>query len=157
MNKIDLIFQKTGLKYKPESVEAFCLMVLNMLDIEDWEFSIVICDDDYIRKYNAEYRNRDEATDVLTFRNADTDWMEIPEILQNDDGAGYYAGDMLISVETLDKNAAYFSVNVDEEFKRLLIHGILHLSGLDHESNSENEKMLIKQEEILKETGDYLF
>jgi len=59
------------------------------------------------------------------------------------------AGDIVISIDTLFRNADEFNVAVDEELKRLLIHGILHLSGMDHSDNSPEQEMLKLQESIL--------
>jgi len=56
---------------------------------------------------------------------------------------------MAVSLETMTANAAYFNVTPDEELKRLLIHGVLHLDGMDHKTNGPAEPMLRLQEEIL--------
>jgi probable rRNA maturation factor len=61
----------------------------------------------------------------------------------------YTAGDIVISLETLEENARYFNTTEDEELRRLLIHGILHLNGMDHETNDKTEPMLELQEAIL--------
>jgi probable rRNA maturation factor len=58
-------------------------------------------------------------------------------------------GDMVISLDTLKRNALSFSVEEEEELTRLLIHGLLHLLGEDHESNEVQEPMLVKQEQLL--------
>ncbi|MFA5571407.1 MAG: rRNA maturation RNase YbeY, partial [Sphaerochaetaceae bacterium] len=58
-------------------------------------------------------------------------------------------GDIIISVDELRQNAAYFNEEVDVELMRLVIHGILHLLGWDHTSNEATEEMLQKQEMLL--------
>ena len=58
-------------------------------------------------------------------------------------------GDMVISLDSLKRNADYFSVSEDEELYRLLIHGVLHLLGEDHSTNEPSEPMLKKQEQLL--------
>jgi probable rRNA maturation factor len=63
------------------------------------------------------------------------------------------AGDIVISIKNLQENSKYFKVSEDEELRRLLVHGILHLAGEDHESNSPEEAMLRRQEEILARLG----
>jgi probable rRNA maturation factor len=63
----------------------------------------------------------------------------------------YFPGDIVISLETLEENAAYFKVEPDEELRRLLVHGILHLDGMDHETNEKGESMLQLQEKVLAE------
>ncbi|MBI9105536.1 MAG: rRNA maturation RNase YbeY [Spirochaetales bacterium] len=153
MNKIDLILQDISLEYSIENIEKFCMSVLDKLGINDWEFSIVFCDDDYIKELNSTYRKKNEATDILTFSDTDSDW----DFGTPDDGKLYYAGDIALSVETLRKNAEYFKVVEGEELKRLLIHGILHLNGMDHETNNSDEEMIIYQENILKDFGEIVF
>jgi len=74
-----------------------------------------------------------------------------PFPVTQEEGEPYSAGDIIISLETVEENSKYFKVSYEEELKRVLIHGILHLMGLDHETNSEDEEMLIKQEKILKD------
>lgn len=58
-------------------------------------------------------------------------------------------GDMVISLDSLKRNADYFSVSEDEELYRLLIHGVLHLLGEDHATNDPSEPMLQRQERLL--------
>ena len=63
-------------------------------------------------------------------------------------------GDVFISLDSMRRNAESFGVDEDEELKRLLVHGILHLEGYDHSSNDfASEPMLIRQEKIMKELG----
>lgn len=66
----------------------------------------------------------------------------------------YSAGDIIISLDTVKENSSYFKVAYEEELKRVLIHGILHLKGLDHETNNEDEDMLILQEKIVVALSD---
>ena len=60
------------------------------------------------------------------------------------------AGEIVISLDQLAYNAAEFGVTENEELKRLVIHGMLHLSGKDHADNSPGQEMLLLQERILK-------
>ena len=153
MNKIDLIDRDSGLKYNKASIEQFCYSLLDELEINNWEFSIMFCNDDYIAELNHYYRQKDGPTDVLTFCDADT----TEQWSANGDNENYYAGDMLISIETLAKNAEYFKVDKIEELKRLIIHGVLHLKGMDHNTNDPDEEMLKLQERILNNFGEYKF
>jgi probable rRNA maturation factor len=122
----------------------FARRVLERLEYHSWDFSILFCDDAHIRELNSTYRNKDSATDVLSFPQID-DPSEIPE------SGTFFAGDIVISLDTLAENAAYFSVSEEEELKRLIIHGILHLGGWDHSDNSPEQEMLRLQERILAE------
>ena len=82
--------------------------------------------------------------------------------LEYEDGEKWKnVGDIVISLETLSKNAEYFEVSENLELKRLLIHGLLHLNGYDHgeehiEKNKEPECEMLKiQENLLKEFEDF--
>ena len=124
------------------SYEFFTLVaesVFNELDMSsnEYEISLLITDDETIRKYNKEYRNKDRATDVLSFP------MEDDIIL----------GDVAISFETAKRQS---EENIDREVAFLFIHGLLHLLGYDHETSQEDEEeMFALQEKILKKLVDY--
>ncbi len=123
------------------AAETFALKVLDLLGLRNWSLSVLFCGDDFIQSLNREYRSKDEATDVLSFI--------MGENVEEGDHKRYIAGDVVISVPAMERNAVEFSVEPDEELKRLLIHGILHLSGKDHENNDESQPMLAEQESIL--------
>jgi len=120
----------------------FALKVLDEIKRENWELSILFCDDKTIAGLNSRYRNKAEATDILSF--------PLGETVREGGKTVYLSGDIVISLDTLRENARYYKTGEDEELRRLLIHGILHLDGMDHETNDSNEPMLELQEEILK-------
>ena len=127
------------------SYEFFTLVaesVFNELDMSsnEYEISLLITDDETIRKYNKEYRNKDRATDVLSFP------MEDDIIL----------GDVAISFETAKRQSEEAEINIDREVAFLFIHGLLHLLRYDHETSQEDEEeMFALQEKILKKLVDY--
>lgn len=113
---------------------------------EDRDFSVSFISDDEIQELNREYRNIDSPTDILTFRLADGE-DDFPSF----DGENEM-GDIFISLDSMKRNAKEYGVEEKEELKRLLLHGLLHLRGLDHKTNDFLlEPMLIEQEKILKE------
>ena len=130
-------------------IEAYVNSLLSKLSFDGEEISILFCNDEYIQSLNKAYRNIDSPTDILSFENG--------EKYTDDEGEWLSAGDIAISLETLPKNAEYFKVSENEELKRLLIHGILHLNGYDHgEEHIEpgvapTDEMLVLQEKILSE------
>ncbi|MBQ2313633.1 MAG: rRNA maturation RNase YbeY [Treponema sp.] len=106
-------------------VEPFMQKALAAAGYDGEELSVMFCSDALIQDLNREYRNIDEATDVLSFEDGSS--------YTDEDGAEWtVAGDIALSLETLPKNAQYFNVPADEELKRLLVHGMLHLNGYDH-------------------------
>lgn len=119
-------------------------LILSYL-VEDGEFSVHFVTDEEIQALNRDYRGKDEPTDILTFRILDGE--EFPSF----PGEEKELGDMFISMDAMRRNAAEFSVSPDEELFRLLLHGVLHLEGYDHQTNNfSSEPMLMRQEEIIK-------
>ena len=111
----------------------------------DGNFSVTFVSDEEIEELNREYREKDEPTDILTFALSDGDEFPNPEGEKE-------LGDVFISMESMRRNAREFEVPDDEELERLLLHGLLHLSGMDHKSNDfSSEEMLLLQEKILRE------
>ena len=118
---------------------------------EKRDFSVTFVTDSEIQELNKEYREIDAPTDILTFRLDDTPSFPISfededvDFLNNEE-----MGDIFISLDTMRRNAEEFGVKNEEELSRLLLHGILHLRGLDHKTNDfEKEEMLKEQEEVL--------
>ena len=131
-------------------VEPFLQRVLTALGIADEELSVLFCTDEFMRTLNRQYRQVDAPTDVLSFEDGGEYEGEDGERLRS-------AGDIIISLETLPRNAARFGVSTDEELRRLLIHGALHLNGYDHgEAHLEpgvapDDDMLRVQEALLRD------
>jgi probable rRNA maturation factor len=130
---------------------AFIQSLLRDMGRNGWEVSVVLCDDSAISAMNHQYRNKEGPTDVLSFP-------QIADIADIPRAGPFLAGDIVISLDSLRANSDYFKVDLDEEFKRLVIHGILHLSGLDHDTNDADEPMLIEQERLLAQyRGETVF
>ncbi|MBR1404718.1 MAG: rRNA maturation RNase YbeY [Treponema sp.] len=135
-------------------IESYVQRVLQKLGYDGEEISILFCNDEYIQELNKNYRQIDSATDILSFENG--------EVYTDEEGEWLSAGDIALSLETLPKNADYFKVSENEELKRLLIHGVLHLNGYDHgEAHIEQgvaptDEMLVLQEKTLKDFGDVI-
>ena len=142
MNRVTVSAEEVPLPAWNERAGGFALKVLDRLGRDGWDLSVLFCGDRYIRSLNARYRDRDEPTDVLSFSLVETAPGE-------GEGSRYLPGDIVISLETMAENAAYFAVPPDEELRRLLVHGILHLDGRDHGSNEKSEPLLRLQEELL--------
>jgi probable rRNA maturation factor len=111
---------------------------LKNLGQKNWELSVLFCDNHFIKSLNARYRNKDEPTDILSFPLGETG-----------PGGRFLAGDIVISLDALEENTRFFKVSADEELRRLLVHGILHLLGYEHATNGAKEPMLELQEKIL--------
>jgi probable rRNA maturation factor len=112
------------------------------LDCLDAELSILIVDDPQIAKLNKQYLHRNGPTNVIAFPMRTDPFSNInPELL----------GDVVISIETAEKEGKSIGISMEERFTQLLVHGILHLLGYDHETTEQDaDKMEKKSEEILK-------
>ena len=126
----------------PVRVENFISEVLNELNLKNWDISLLFCDDAFIQNLNKQYRDIDSPTDVLSFEQGD-------EYFDDAGETRFMAGDIVISLDSLHFNTEEFNVEINEELKRLIVHGILHLNGMDHSDNSPEQEMLKFQEELL--------
>ena len=108
-----------------KNIGPFVSSVMDAMGYDGEEISVMFCNDAFIQDLNKEYRNIDAPTDVLSFENGDS-------YTDDDNNVWVCIGDIAVSLETLPKNASYFEVSENEELKRLIIHGILHLHGMDH-------------------------
>ncbi|MBR5143801.1 MAG: rRNA maturation RNase YbeY [Clostridia bacterium] len=125
--------------------------ILATLDYEDFiygaEVSVTFCDNEYIRGINLEHRNKDSATDVLSFPMYDLDESE-PEL--NPDGT-ITLGDIVISLERAAEQAAELGNTLEREVAFLVIHSTLHLLGYDHErSQDDDEAQCLAQRDIIE-------
>jgi probable rRNA maturation factor len=109
----------------------------------DVELSIVLTDDARLRELNREYLGVDAPTDVLSFPASETD----PET------GAHYIGDILISIPYATKSAEKAGHPTESEVQLLVVHGVLHLLGHDHEEEEEKAKMWKAQSEILTQLG----
>ncbi len=96
---------------------GFCAKVIARMGRRLGDVSILLCGDPRIAQLNRTYRGLDRPTDVLSFPRGDE---------------GVLSGDIAISLESLARNAAAYGVSRNEELQRLVIHGLLHLAGMDH-------------------------
>jgi len=103
------------------------------------ELSIAIVADDEIAALNAEHRGKPSATDVLSFSLLEGDHCE---------RRGKLLGDVVIGIETAARQARAAHRGLDEELARLLIHGILHLLGWDHEEPGEARRMRAEERRL---------
>ena len=135
-----------------DKVQDFLLLAANQLVFYNEEVSVLFCNDEYIKELNSSYRNIDTPTDVLSFEN--------DEEYEDEEGKWKCVGDIAISLDTLPVNAEYFNEDTNAELKRLLVHGLLHLNGMDHgEEHIEKGlapvcEMLVLQENILEKLKD---
>ena len=119
--------------------------ILLFLECETQELSVLLADDRKIRTLNKQYRSQDRATDVLSFSQNEG---------EENKPNSHLMGDVVISIVTAKRQAAEHGLTLEEEIVLLLIHGILHLLGFDHERSNE-EACHMKQK--TRELFDWIF
>jgi probable rRNA maturation factor len=107
------------------------------------EVSLLIADDMTVRELNRQYRATDAPTDVLSFSQTEGEEFALPE------DASPHLGDVIISLDTARRQAAEASVPLQSELEHLVVHGILHLLGYDHEEPDDAERMRLHEDAIL--------
>ena len=99
------------------------------------ELNYIFCNDLYLSEINLKYLKHNTFTDIITFDNALTDEV---------------SGDIFISTERVQENALLFGVSFEEELKRVMVHGVLHLMGYDDKTAPQREVMRNKENELIK-------
>lgn len=117
--------------------------------------SVLLVENDEIRRINSEYRKKDSVTDVLSFPMLDMEDGEfVAEPGEEDmDQGRLFLGDIVISVPKAIEQAGDYGHSVERELAFLAVHGVLHLLGYDHNIPEREEKMKKRQEEILTSVG----
>ncbi len=102
---------------------------------ETGEITVIFCDDQYLLEINKKYLNHDYYTDVITF-----DYSE----------GNLISGDIFISKDRVKENASFYNVSFENELKRVIIHGVLHLLGYKDKEESQQKIMRQKENEYLE-------
>lgn len=115
---------------------------------KDMLFTLRLSDDAEIQRLNKDFRGKDKPTNVLSFPAGDEvpgmEMIEMPE---------KYIGDVIVSVETLEREAQEQNKTVRDHFVHLFVHSVLHLLGYDHIKDEEAEVMECLEIDILKSIG----
>lgn len=115
------------------------------IDKKNLYINVVLTNPENIRKINNQYRSIDKETDVLSFpmfekNEIDSISGENPDVL----------GDIVISIERVEKQAKEYGHGFKREFSYMLVHGFYHLMGYDHMEDNEKKEMREKEENILE-------
>lgn len=129
-------------KYPLDHVQVmdWTRQILLLQKFENGEVNIVFVNNQRIRVYNRDYRKIDRATDVLSF-----------PMLEGFGGDLHpaFLGDVMISLEMTEVEARRYQREMSEQLLILLIHGILHLVGYDHERSDREEKKMTRRERFV--------
>ena len=128
--------QQRKIKLDTEQLCQKADRLLEKLGLADRELGILLLNDRQIRNYNRQYLGRDCPTNVMSFSMSEGEFSEM--------NRGLF-GDILISAETAARQAEEAGINPNDEIVFLIIHGILHIAGYDHENGSDEKEMRKKE------------
>jgi probable rRNA maturation factor len=128
-----------------DKLQEWISSVLKEVEREGFSLSLLFTDDEKIQELNRDFRGKDMATDVLSFSQ-----MEGEEFgFEN-----HFLGDIVIAVPYVTKQAQGLGHSVFEEVRYLILHGILHLMGYDHDENEDCEMSRLEKSIYKKLTGE---
>lgn len=117
---------------------------------DDAEISVSFVDDAQIKELNAEYRNIDKSTDVLSFPLGEDGVYDL-----NNETNSYMLGDIVISLETATLQAEVYGHSLEREIGFLTVHSMLHLLGYDHVNDALGERIMREKEEAVLDSLGY--
>lgn len=106
------------------------------------DLNYIFCSDEYLLDVNREFLGHDYYTDIITFDNSGDYFFET--------GREAVSGDVYISVDTVRKNGELYGEGFDRELHRVIVHGLLHLTGCDDTTPALEKKMHCAEDEALK-------
>jgi probable rRNA maturation factor len=111
------------------------------------EVGVVLADDALLRELNRDYRGLDKTTDVLSFAYDEGSEEILP--IGPADPKRPVNGDLIVSMDRVREQAVRFGVSEGQELARLVVHGTLHLAGLDHQQPADRRQMRAREDEAL--------
>lgn len=148
-----MVIIRTKLKhinFDTKQYAAIAEQALQALGYADFDLGILLTTNRTIKKYNGQYRNKDKATDVLSFPfhyiSAGT---KIKPLCDDDKNIG----DMIISIEYVKDAAQKLGTTFEKRMNRMLIHSICHLLGYDHIQDDEFAVMIKKEKWLASKIG----
>ncbi|MGC1341295.1 MAG: rRNA maturation RNase YbeY [Candidatus Binataceae bacterium] len=131
------------------AIRSDAARTLRAIGLARCELSVAIVDNEAIRALNREYRGKDRPTDVLSFSQVEKAGAPPPDPAALIDDPATILGDVVISLDTALAQARTQGVTARERLRALLIHGVLHLIGYDHERSAiDARRMFAREREI---------
>ncbi|MES2615930.1 MAG: rRNA maturation RNase YbeY [Bdellovibrionota bacterium] len=138
--KANIFVDNSQMKIKVVELKTRVKFILSLLCNFSTEVSIKFCDKIEMQQANSSYRKKNYATDVLSF----------PNTTLHSEGNYFYLGDILICAPVCLEQAKKAKVTFSQELEKMIIHGIVHLKGLDHDRNSSAWRVMNSLETILQ-------
>jgi probable rRNA maturation factor len=142
-----------------ENLRAVGEVALRARGVVDAELTVVVTSDAAVQELNRDYRGIDAPTDVLSFaaqasvqESASAPEMALPPELAAE--LSRYLGDIIIAYPYVAQQAAHFGNTPEAELRLMVVHGVLHLLGADHDTPEAEAAMWAQQEAVLAQFGD---
>mgnify|MGYP000734161920 CR=1 FL=1 len=136
--ELPINFFSEEIDFKLENEEKTITWLQKIANKEGFVISAInyiFCDDEYLHKINMEYLNHDTYTDIITFDNSEQE-----QVLE---------ADIFISIERVKENSKELKTTFNQEIHRVMVHGLLHLTGNDDHSEEDKKTMREKENEAL--------
>jgi probable rRNA maturation factor len=130
MNIVDVQNEQETIPLDADRISQWAHQSLEILGKDNVELSVILTDNEHIRNLNRDYLGRDRVTNVMSFPQQEGEGL-----------TGNHLGDVVISVEMASDEAAEYGIDVLGRIRQLLIHGICHLIGYNHEDVSEEKAL----------------
>lgn len=131
-------FFREDTNFLPNEMPTLQKWIVQVIENEGYaleELNYVFCSDTHLHKMNIEFLQHDTLTDVITFDQSEED--------------NVVEGDIFISIDRIRENAETYNVTADEELRRVMVHGVLHLMGFKDKTEAEIAEMREKEAEYL--------
>lgn len=136
MSAIQFVNKKTRFKLnEQERIASWVERVVLMYHKFPGDIQYIFCDDIFLAEMNQQYLQHNTLTDIITF---------------NYNSGHYISGDIFISIDRIKENAATYKTTIEDELHRVMIHGILHLCGLNDKTAKDKKLMQEKENEALE-------
>tara|TARA_B110000263_G_scaffold169129_1_gene147324 strand:+ start:6668 stop:7108 length:441 start_codon:yes stop_codon:yes gene_type:complete len=123
-----------NLSFKQEEIIELCTKVLDAENCDDAKIDFILKDREFLNSLKKKYFKMDVYTDVMAFNLGDNNNID---------------GEVYISIEDVLENSKLYSKTFNEEFSRIVIHGLLHLLGYDDKTKKEKDNMTLLEEKYL--------
>jgi len=143
MNKIEIDFNQIDLPFQnltSTDIEKIVFRVVEHLPLKRVDLTFIFTNNNEIQNINKKYRSKDYPTDVISFAYRDNFF---PKLTDNNE----YLGDIFVSLEKVYEQSLEDKADFSQEVIKIVIHGLLHLLGYDHEKGLK-EAVLMKEKEI---------
>jgi len=134
--EISYHFEDASLTQDPQQLNPWLERCFEALDLSNPDITYIFCSDPYLLDLNKSALSHDYLTDIITFDNR-----------LNEDQDLF--ADLFISVDRVKDNAQELGVDFQQELRRVMVHGILHLCGFNDKTESDQKEMRRKEDELI--------